>query len=132
MPMYHAKFPIHNNTVFSTEQFHAVDDEAAIIHVNVALRTSIGKGHEIWQDNRLVHHETYSCDAKWTPRLMAEPSYEENWPRLFAEWAEGKIAQWNDRLSDPSESITNAEKIRLKGDISYLEQAIARIYKKNE
>jgi hypothetical protein len=63
---------------------------------------------------------------------MGEPSYEENWPRFFAEWAEGKIAHWKDRVSDTSGALTNAEKLRLKGDISHLERAIARIYNKSE
>jgi hypothetical protein len=63
---------------------------------------------------------------------VTEPSYEENWPRFFAEWAEGKIAHWKDRLAADSESLTNAEKIRIEGDISYLERAISRIYKKSK
>jgi hypothetical protein len=63
MLVYEAKFLTHSNTVFSTVRFRAVHDEAAMKHVNVALRTSIGKGHEIWQDNRLIHQETYCGDT---------------------------------------------------------------------
>ena len=62
MPMYQAKFLTHSNVVFSTVQFCATHDEAAITHASVALRTSIGMGHEIWRDGRLIHREIYDED----------------------------------------------------------------------
>jgi hypothetical protein len=43
--------------------FHAEHDDAAASHVNRVLRTNIGMGHEIWQDDRLVHREIYDRDA---------------------------------------------------------------------
>ena len=63
MPIYEARFLTHGHDVFSTVRFHAAHDEAAIRHANTALRTGTGMGHEIWQDSRLVHQETYSDDA---------------------------------------------------------------------
>ena len=63
MPMYQAKFLTHGNVVFSTVQFCATHNEAAISHVSVALRTNFGMGHEIWREDRLVHREIYDEDA---------------------------------------------------------------------
>ena len=60
MPIYEARFLTHGDDLFSTMRFHAAHDEAAIRYTNVTLRTSFGKGHEIWLDGRLVHRETYS------------------------------------------------------------------------
>jgi hypothetical protein len=50
MPKYEARFLTHGYDVFSKVQFQAAHDEAAVRHANAALRTSIGSGHEVWQD----------------------------------------------------------------------------------
>ncbi len=63
MPMYKAKFLIPGNVVFSTVQFCATHDEAAISHASVALRPSFGMGHEIWREDRLIHREIYDEDG---------------------------------------------------------------------
>jgi len=60
---YRAEFLTHGNHVFGTAHFHASDDRAAIDHANVALKTNIGIGHQIWQNDRLVHREIYLGDA---------------------------------------------------------------------
>ena len=59
MPIYEARFLTYGDDLFSTMRFHAAHDEAAITYTNVALRTSFGKGHEIWQGERFVHREIY-------------------------------------------------------------------------
>lgn len=61
--MYEARFLTDGHDVFSKVRFLAAHDEAAVRHANAALRTGIGMGHEIWQESRLVHQETYVADA---------------------------------------------------------------------
>jgi glycyl-tRNA synthetase alpha subunit len=65
MPLYEARFLTHGNAVFSTVRFAASHDVVAVRHTNEVLRTSIGMGHEIWQDGRLVHQETYRHEASF-------------------------------------------------------------------
>jgi hypothetical protein len=59
MPQYEARFITHSDAVFGSTNFEAEHDEAAKSHANRLLRTNIGKGHEIWHGDRLVHREIY-------------------------------------------------------------------------
>lgn len=58
MPRYRAHFLTHRNDIFSVAHFEAEHDEAAIAHAAQVFRSRIGKGYEIWHDDRLVHEET--------------------------------------------------------------------------
>lgn len=57
--LYEARFIDHRDEVFSTQQFKADHDEAAKDYANKVLKTTFGKGHEIWHGERLVHKEAY-------------------------------------------------------------------------
>jgi hypothetical protein len=57
--LYRAHFFSHAGDRFGSEQFRAADDQQAIEHARRNLRSPWGKGHEIWQDNRIVHREIY-------------------------------------------------------------------------
>jgi hypothetical protein len=59
MALYEARFLTHGNEVFGREQFEAEHDDAARDYTNRVLRTPVGKGHEIWHGDRLVHREIY-------------------------------------------------------------------------
>ena len=59
MAHYIAKFVDHEDHVFGRHPFEAENDQAAIELANRLLKTRLGKGHEIWQDDRLVHREIY-------------------------------------------------------------------------
>jgi hypothetical protein len=76
MPIYEARFLTHGDDLFSKVRFHAAHDEAAIRYTNVALRTSIGKGHEIWHGDRLGQREIYE-------RYLEEPKVSSARPDSF-------------------------------------------------
>jgi hypothetical protein len=57
--LYDIRFITHGDDVFSSTRFEAEHDEAAKDHANRQLRSGIGKGHEIWDGDRLVHREIY-------------------------------------------------------------------------
>lgn len=59
MPEYRAQFFKHSGQPFGGERFHAANDEAAIRFARSQLMSPWGKGHEIWQGDRLVHRELY-------------------------------------------------------------------------
>ena len=59
MAAYRAHFVTHGDKIFSVDHYEAEDDEEARSHTAHVLRSGIGKGYEIWQDERLVHVETY-------------------------------------------------------------------------
>jgi hypothetical protein len=59
MPPYRAHFLTHGDDIFSVEHFEADHDEAAVAFAGRAFRSNIGKGYEIWQDDRLIHVETF-------------------------------------------------------------------------
>jgi hypothetical protein len=59
MPLYEAKFIDHRNEVFGSQMFGAEHDQAARDYALRVLKTRFGKGHEIWQGERLVHREIY-------------------------------------------------------------------------
>lgn len=59
MGKYRAKFLTHGERVYDVSDFEAKNDEAAIAYAVNVLSAKIGKGHEIWQGDRLVHKEEY-------------------------------------------------------------------------
>jgi hypothetical protein len=59
MALYRAHFLTHGNDIFDVDHFDAEHDEAAINHAVQVFRSGIGKGYEIWHDDRLVHVEIY-------------------------------------------------------------------------
>lgn len=59
MRKYRAHFLTHGDKVFGVAHFEATDDELAKVHASKTLSSGIGKGYQIWEDNRLVHTETY-------------------------------------------------------------------------
>ena len=59
MGSYRVHFLTHAGEIYSSIMFNAEHDEAAKEHVQQVLSGGIGKGHEIWQDERLVHTEIY-------------------------------------------------------------------------
>ena len=59
MMLYHAHFLAHLGQVFGKERFDAENDISAIEYAQQKLK-SRGKGHEIWQGDRLVHRAIYS------------------------------------------------------------------------
>jgi hypothetical protein len=59
MGAYRAQFFTHSDEIFGLAHFAADDDEGAISYANEKLATGIGKGHQIWEGDRLVHTELY-------------------------------------------------------------------------
>ena len=59
MAPYRAQHLTHGDDIFSVDHFVAEHDRAAIEHAAKKLRSGIGKGYEIWQNDRLVHVERY-------------------------------------------------------------------------
>lgn len=59
MAPYEVRFLNHADAVFGTETFRAKDDAHAIERARTVYRSPVGKGHEIWQGERLVHMEAY-------------------------------------------------------------------------
>jgi hypothetical protein len=59
MASYRAHFVDHGGNVFSAEGFHAEHDEAAKAYAAEVFKSTIGKGYEIWQGDRLVHAENF-------------------------------------------------------------------------
>jgi hypothetical protein len=57
--LYEARFIDHNDDVFATQLFGAENDGAAQDYAHKRLKTPFGKGHEVWQGDRLVHREIY-------------------------------------------------------------------------
>ncbi len=59
MCSYRAHFLTHGDEIFGAAHFDAKDDEVAKAHVSKILSSGIGKGYQIWEENRLVHTEIY-------------------------------------------------------------------------
>jgi hypothetical protein len=59
MARYTVRFLTHGDQIFGQDLFEAENDGAAIRHCNQKLKSPLGKGHEIWQDNRMVHRQIY-------------------------------------------------------------------------
>jgi hypothetical protein len=59
MSCYQVHFFTHAGTVFGTAPFEAEDDASALQHAREKLKSPWGKGHEVWQGNRLLGGETY-------------------------------------------------------------------------
>jgi hypothetical protein len=59
MALYEARFIDYRYQVFAAQVFGAEHDDAAKAYANRILKTSFGKGHEIWHGDRLVHREIY-------------------------------------------------------------------------
>ena len=60
MVVYEARFFTHGGQAFGSAKFEADHDDDAKEYANQRLRSGIGKGHEIWQGDRLVHREIYT------------------------------------------------------------------------
>lgn len=58
MKTYGIHFLTHGGDVFAVEWVRAEDDEGAQKH-GERLRTRFGKGHEVWEGNRLVAKVDY-------------------------------------------------------------------------
>jgi hypothetical protein len=58
MKVYGIRFLTHGGDVFAVEWVQVENDEAAKKHA-LRLRTRFGKGHEIWEGNRLVEKFDY-------------------------------------------------------------------------
>jgi glyoxylase-like metal-dependent hydrolase (beta-lactamase superfamily II) len=59
MGLYRAHFVNHADHIFGVSHFDAEHDEAAIAHARQVFRSGIGKGYEIWHEDRLVHKQTH-------------------------------------------------------------------------
>jgi hypothetical protein len=59
MPLYSAHFLSHTDETLGVQHYQAADDDTAIRYASDVLRSPWGKGHEIWQGDRLVHREVY-------------------------------------------------------------------------
>jgi hypothetical protein len=59
MAKYLVHFLNHGNSVWRVEHFIALNDKAATEHTSQVYRSSVGKGYEIWEGDRLVHTEVY-------------------------------------------------------------------------
>lgn len=63
MAQYRLHFIDHGDNIFGSETLQAADDAHAIEHARARHRTGIGKGYEIWRDERLVHTELRGQDT---------------------------------------------------------------------
>lgn len=59
MMVYRIRFLTHGDERFGAEQFEADSDQSAISQALRNHKSPWGRGHEIWQGERLVHVETY-------------------------------------------------------------------------
>ena len=59
MMLYEARFITHGDRVFGTERFEAQSDAHAIERSRGLFTSSIGKGFQLWQEDRLVHTELF-------------------------------------------------------------------------
>jgi len=57
MPCYRVRFLDHANRVFGTDEMECASDEDAVTRARQIHRHGIGKGYEIWEDERCVHIE---------------------------------------------------------------------------
>jgi hypothetical protein len=53
--VYVAKYLKPTGDTYGTDYFNVENDEAAVAYVHDEMRLWIGRRHEIWQDERLVH-----------------------------------------------------------------------------
>ena len=60
MGQYRAHFVTHGDRVFGVEHFDAESDAHAIEHARALFTSGIGKGYQIWADDRHVHTEVFS------------------------------------------------------------------------
>jgi hypothetical protein len=63
MPKYQACFINHANSVIAAENFDAADDPAAIAYARTMYRSGVGRGYELWQDDRHFHSASYADAA---------------------------------------------------------------------
>jgi hypothetical protein len=63
MMHYQCRFLNHANEVFSRVSFDADNDDDAIRHALAVYRNGVGKGFELWSDNRLLHSYVYGQTA---------------------------------------------------------------------
>ena len=56
---YEARFLNHADRVFGTHHFVAEDDKVAITRSATVYASGIGKGYEIWRDDRAIHSVVY-------------------------------------------------------------------------
>ena len=59
MALYKLRFFNHGDHTVGTDHFRAENDEEAKRHARDMLKTPFGRGHEIWDGERLVHREVY-------------------------------------------------------------------------
>ena len=59
MVEFETRFLTHADKVFGTHKFQAMDDKAAITRAATIYQSGIGKGYEIWRDDRSIHSVTY-------------------------------------------------------------------------
>ena len=67
MGKYFVHFMTHGGKVFGSERFAAGDDQSAVEYARTRLKSPFGKGHEIWQGDRLVHQEDYKSPMPMIP-----------------------------------------------------------------
>jgi len=72
---YDIYFIDHADRIFGRDSFEAVNDTAAIERGRSLYRTTIGRGHEIWRDDRHVHSEVYGFNSSGAHngRLIRSP-----------------------------------------------------------
>jgi hypothetical protein len=59
MGQYEVRFFNHGDYTMGSDHFHAENDDVAIRYTARLLKSPFGKGHEIWDGERLVHRELY-------------------------------------------------------------------------
>lgn len=61
MAQYQVRFFNHGNHTIGSDHFHADDDDTAKRYALRLLASPFGKGHEIWEGERMVHREIYGA-----------------------------------------------------------------------
>lgn len=59
MGLYKLRYFNHGDFTVGTDHFRAGSDDEAIRYARDMLKTPFGRGHEIWDGERLVHRELY-------------------------------------------------------------------------
>ena len=59
MVLYQVRFFNHGDHTVGSDSLRAADDDDAIRRARIRFTSPFGRGHEIWDGERLVHREIY-------------------------------------------------------------------------
>ena len=59
MILYQVRFFNHGDHTVGSDTLRAASDEDAILRARIRFTSPFGRGHEIWDGERLVHREIY-------------------------------------------------------------------------